>query len=78
VPAFSNQSLVDPDHIFNRDPDRDEFFPIKVCLKNFNQGLLKNFSSGFAGQKLTTCAPLHKKLSRRKTAPVHHFSIRVC
>jgi hypothetical protein len=41
VPAFSNQSLVDPDHLFNHDPDRDDFFSIKVCRENFNQGLLK-------------------------------------
>jgi hypothetical protein len=43
VPAFSDQHLVDPDRIFNRDPDRDDFFSIKVCLENFNQSLLEKF-----------------------------------
>jgi hypothetical protein len=38
-----NQSLIDPDHIFNRDRDRDEFFSIRVCLKKINQSLLKIF-----------------------------------
>jgi len=27
------QGLVDPELIFNRDPDRDEKFSCKVCLK---------------------------------------------
>jgi hypothetical protein len=28
---FLIQTLIDPDHIFNRDHDRDENFQIKVC-----------------------------------------------
>jgi hypothetical protein len=47
VPALSNQSLVDPDYFFNRDPDRDEFFSIRVCLKFFHQGLVEKIKSGF-------------------------------
>jgi hypothetical protein len=42
---INNQTLIDPDHIFNQDRDRDENFLIKVCLKNFNQSLLKIFQS---------------------------------
>jgi len=78
MPAFSNQSLVDPDHIFNQDCDRDENFTIKVCLKFFNQGLMKKFSSGSDDQMLNTCALLHKRPPRLKIAPVHAFSSRVC
>jgi hypothetical protein len=47
-------------------------------LKNLNQSAIKNFQSGFDDQKLNTCALLHKSASRRKFAPVHHFSIKVC
>jgi hypothetical protein len=74
---FFNQDPIDPDPVFNRDHDRDEFFSIRVRLKNFNQSLLKKFQSGSGDQKLNTCAPLHKNHSRRKIAPVHQFSIRV-
>jgi hypothetical protein len=28
-----NQSLIDPDHLFNRDRDRGEMFSIRVWLK---------------------------------------------
>jgi hypothetical protein len=64
--------LIDPDQVFDRDHDRDENFSIKVCLKFFNQGLMKNFSSGSDDQKLTTCALSHRNRSRRKIAPVHY------
>jgi hypothetical protein len=32
-----NQSLIDPDQVFNHDPDRDENFFIKVCQKKKDQ-----------------------------------------
>jgi hypothetical protein len=37
---ISNQSPVDPDPFFDRDPDRDENPEIKVQLKNEKQGLV--------------------------------------
>jgi len=40
-----NQTPVDPDQVFNRDPDRAEKIKIKVRLKNKNQSLPKNFQS---------------------------------
>jgi hypothetical protein len=50
-----NQGLVDPDRIFDQDPDRDDFFSIKVWLKNFNQRLLKKIQSKSACKKLNKC-----------------------
>jgi hypothetical protein len=32
IPTFSNQGLIDPDRNFNRDPDRDRKFFIKIPL----------------------------------------------
>ena len=52
---FFNQSLIDPDQIFNHDPDHDEKFSIKVWLKIFNQSLLKIFQSGSGCKKLNNC-----------------------
>jgi len=75
---FSSQGLIDPDQMFNQDRDHDENFSIKVCLKFFNQGLMKKFQSRSGDQKLTTCALLHNIHSRQNVAVVHHFSIRVC
>ena len=73
-----NQTLIDPDQVFNQDHDRDENFWSKVWLKNFNQGLPENFQSGSGYEKLTTCTWTSGTASRRKVALVHHFSIRVC
>jgi hypothetical protein len=76
--TFFNQGLIDPDQIFDRDHDRDENFSIKVRVKNFNQSLLKFFSSGSADQKLTTCALLHNPCLRQNRDRGTGFSIKVC
>jgi hypothetical protein len=70
--------LIDPDQVFDRDRDRDDFFSIKVRLKNFNQGLLKNFSSESDAQKLNTCALLHDSCLRQSRDRGTGFSIKVC
>ena len=73
-----NQTLINPDHIFNQGHDRNENFSIRVCLKNFNQSLLKIFQPRSGCKKLTTCALLHNNRSRRRVDLMHGFSIKVC
>jgi hypothetical protein len=53
--TFFNQSLIDPDPLFDRDRDRDENFSIKVRLNFFNQSLLKKIQSASGCKKLNTC-----------------------
>jgi len=75
---FFNQTLIDPDHFFNKDRDRDEFFLIKVCLKNFNQSLLKIFQSRSGCKKLNRSATTGNDRLRRKPCHRSRFSIKVC
>jgi len=72
------QRLIDQDLFFDQDPDHDEYFDIKVRWKNFHQGLLKNFQSGFGCKKLTRSATVLTAFHRRKFGSGHIFLARVC